>query len=140
MNILGTASRAGLVLLLAGSAAPALAGQTSSEPVDVYSNSSYTYASGSIADARSDVDPNTYIGCQLYANGGASGTTFGSCFAREPAATGGETAFCYPDGATLELLKTLNSDSYIFFQVPVDGSSCQGLFISNSSRYAPKQP
>ncbi len=117
---------AALVIGLIGAAGSALAGQRWNYPVSI--NETSRYAVGAMADVRGTSDYNQAIGC--WNNAGP--TPAAGCLAINSA---GLTKSCFTYNTTvIDAIRTVSTDSYIYFQWNTDGT-CAYVYIDNNSRF-----
>jgi hypothetical protein len=87
------------------------------------------YASGAMSSARNSADTLSYLACTAYAWG------YAFCVARNSAGT---VSSCgTSDPAYVNMLQTLNPDSYVYFAWDEAGT-CTSLVIENVSCLEPK--
>ncbi|MFZ5638425.1 MAG: hypothetical protein ACOY82_17750 [Pseudomonadota bacterium] len=85
------------------------------------------YAVGTTTDARGSADVNQSIGCN-------HNTTFASCYATNSA---GLSRSCTTSNAALiDVIRSIGSESYIYFTWNTDGT-CNYVLVENSSRWKP---
>ncbi len=90
-------------------------------------NDASRFAVGTMADARGSSDNVQTIGC--YHN-----TGFASCYATNSA---GLSRSCTTTNAALiEVIRSIGSESYLYFQWNTDGT-CSYVFVDNGSRWKP---
>lgn len=94
------------------------------------------YAYGAMGSARSSLDANQYLGCQVYVPTGATAARV-TCFARNAAGTPGSCTSTNP--AAVAAAQSINPDSYVWFQWDTSGN-CTYLNVRACSYDAPKQP
>ncbi len=85
------------------------------------------FAYGNFADARGSADSRQMIGCYYNAS-------LGYCTATNAAGT--SRTCTTTNAALLDVIRTLTSESYVYFQWNTDGT-CSYVLVENSSRYKP---
>jgi hypothetical protein len=116
---------------LVGISSLSIAGQRLVYPVSI--NDTYSFAVGTVSDARGSADNAQYIHCYNNAGAGWSGPS-GGCTAANAA---GVTRTCYTSSPVLvDAIRSISSETYIYFTWAADGS-CSYLFIENGSRWKP---
>ena len=119
-NRLAIVSALGLALSIAPAA---LAGTHRTE--QVYVNTSYHYAYGSLGSARNSSDANQLIGCDVQGDG----RVWASCYARDAA---NHYVSCTSEDPTIvDAARAIRSASYVYFQW--SGSACSLVLVSNNS-------
>lgn len=113
-------------LALAVIAVTASAGLRWSYPVTI--NDTSRYVVGTMADARASADSVQYIGCNHNSLNAAS------CYGTNSAGLSRSCSTNNP--AHLAVIRSISSESYIFFQWNTDGT-CSYVFVENSSRFKP---
>ena len=106
----------------------ALAGIKSTEQVIIQDTGPKPFAAGDLGYARNTADQVQYIGC-------TSSPTFGICYAVN--AAGLSKSCSTTDPTLMALIRSLNGDSYLFFNWNTDGT-CRLINVSNNSKFAPK--
>jgi hypothetical protein len=111
----------------------ATAGQRLVYPVGI--NDTYRFAVGTMSDARGSADSQQWIGCST--NAYPSSTTAGAfCYAVN--SSGMQRSCTTYDANLVQAIRTITSESYIYFVWKSDGSGqCDYVFIENSSRWKP---
>jgi hypothetical protein len=90
-------------------------------------NDASRYAVGTMTDARGSADASQSIGC--YHN-----TGFASCYATNN--LGLSRSCTTTNTALIEVIRSISSESYIYFQWNTDGT-CSYVFVDNGSRWKP---
>jgi hypothetical protein len=120
-TLVGTA----VVAALLSTATIAMAGSRWVYQVGI--NDTSRFAVGTTTDARGSADSVQVIGC--YHNSG-----FASCYATNNA---GLSRSCTTSNAALiDVIRSISSESYIYFQWNTDGT-CSYVFVDNGSRWKP---
>jgi hypothetical protein len=118
--------KAGLMIALVASVGAALAGARAR--AEVYVDQRGRYADGNLVDARGSSDSLQRIGCLTYSSGR------GFCVASDST---GNSAGCHSmDPGTLQVMRSLDSDSYLYFDWDENGV-CTTVFVYKSSMYRP---
>lgn len=118
--------KAGLMIALLASVGAALAGARGR--AEVYIDPRSRHADGNLVDARGSSDSLQRIGCLTYSS------NRGVCVATDST---GNSAGCYSvDPGTVQTMRSLDSDSYLYFDWDENGV-CTTVFVYKSSMYRP---
>jgi hypothetical protein len=107
-------------------AATAVAGSTTTQVVVISTSKSFAY--GDLGFVRNTWDAVQSIGCKYTA-------TWGACFATE--STGLYKSCVTTDPALLEVMRSINGDSWLMFHWTADGN-CSAVEVQQASVSAPK--
>lgn len=132
LNQYKSATITGLALGMLMATNATVAGQRLVYPVNI--NDTYRFAVGTMSDARGSADSQQWIGC--YTNAYPGSYASATCYATN--ATGTSRSCSTSDANLIQAIRSLTSESYLYFQWKSDGSGqCDYVFVENSSRWKP---